>query len=295
MDKKNGCSLPPLEEKALYFARHGDVRSRKRWYHRHCKGLCSRVRRKRIERLLLKPGRLPQLLDFSRWVVVDALRAKPRRFWGIYQFVAMPGEGKTLSMVAHMEREVARWGKDRIHIATNFFYAHEDRHIAHWVDILAAAKYARDRGMFCIIAVDEIHTTFDSADWKSFPAEMLALLSFNRKFCLEFLCSAQMYDRIPKKIRDIANYTVICENTWGLDRRFVNRYYTKAHYDSKFDGKRASCDMIYTYVASDALYALYDTRAQVDRMSSDADREKDKRREAFDILFGKGEKEEEDA
>lgn len=281
--------------KGEYFARHKGLRARKRWYKKNRKGLCFRSRCRRMERILLKPKKLPVFLDFPRWVLVDMLRFKTRKFWGIYQFVAMPGEGKTLSMVAHMEREIKRWGKENIHIATNFFYAHEDRRITHWVDIIEAARYARDKDMYCIVAIDEIHTTFDSSDWKSFPPEMLSLLSFNRKFHLEFLCSAQIYDRIPKKIRDIANYTVICENTWGFDRHFVNRYYTKAHYDTKFDGKRKNCDMIYTYVASDYLYSLYDTRAQVDRMSVDAEKEKDKRQEAFDILFGKGEKEEEDA
>lgn len=293
--KVNQEPVDILACKAVYFSTHTSIRSRKKWYKKNCPGLYFRVRCHRVERILLKPKRLPKFLDFVRWVIVDISRFKPRKFWGIYQFVALPGEGKTLSMVAHMEREVKHWGKERIHIATNFFYAHEDRHINHWVDIIAAAKYARDKDMFCIIAIDEIHTTFDSSDWKSFPSEMLSLLSFNRKYHLQFLCSAQIYDRIPKKIRDIANYTVICENTWGLDRHFVNRYFTKEHYDTKFDGKRKNCDMIYTYIADDNLYSLYDTRAQVDRMSADAEKEKDKRQEAFEILFGGGEKEDETA
>lgn len=293
--KKVSATLPLLEEKAVYFANNKGVRARKKWYRKNCPGLCFRRKCKKIVRLLKKP-RLPKMLNFIRWVVIDMVEFKPRKFWGIYQFVALPGEGKTLSMVAHMERAIKREGRNKIYIATNFAYVKENAQIHHWMDIIKAAKYARIHKMKCIIAVDEIHTTFDSADWKTFPSEMLALLSFNRKYGMQFLCSAQIYDRIPKKVRDIANYTVICKNTWGLSRHFVNYYFSKSNYEDKFSGKRRLCDMIYTYVADDNLYSLYDTLKQVDRMTANAEKENDKRKEAFEILFGgEGEKEGEGA
>ena len=48
--------------------------------------------------------KLPLWLSFARWIVIDFLKGKTRRKFGIFQFVALPGEGKTMSMVAHMER-----------------------------------------------------------------------------------------------------------------------------------------------------------------------------------------------
>ena len=283
---KKAASLPLLEGKAQYFLSASE-RQKKRWYRHNCKRLWFRLSLRKKIRFLASLHIPFKGLSVMRWIVVDFLRAKPKKFWGIYQFVALPGEGKTLSMVAHMERCRKELGVDRLYIATNFYYARQDIQILHWIDMVKAAKYANDHGKYCIIAFDEIHVTFDSSDWKSFPPEMLALLSFNRKYGMQFLCSSQIYDRIPRKVRDIANYTVICKNTLGLDRHFVNYYFTKANYDATFSGKRKRAEFIRTFVADDRLYGLYDTLAQVDRMVEEAGNEKQKREAAMELLFGK--------
>lgn len=275
-------ALPFLEEKERYF-KDCSIRKKKAWYYRNYEGYRLKIRIRRICARLISL-RLPLYLSFLRWVLVDFLRAKRAKFWGIYQFVALPGEGKTISMVAHMER--VRGTDPDVVIGTNFNYRYQQFHIEHWLDIITTVKYAQKRKKRCIIAIDEIHTTFDSADWRSFPAELLALLSFNRKFSLQFLCSSQIYDRIPKKIRDIANYTVICKNVLGMDRLFKCYYFTKANYDEMFNGKRKSAEFIREYIADDALYGLYDTLEQVDRMTADAKREKDSREQALALLFG---------
>lgn len=261
------------------------VRRMKQWYKQNRQDLWFKVRLRRKIRFLTELNVRFKFPSVVRWILVDFLRAKPRKFWGIYQFVALPGEGKTLSMVAHMERVRKELGKENVYIATNFCYKNEDTPIKHWTDMIKASKHANDHKMHSVIALDEIHTTFDASDWKSFPAEMLALLSFNRKFGMQFLCSAQIYDRIPRKVRDIANYTVICKNTMGLDRHFVNFYFTKSDYEDKFNGKRRSSEFIRTYVAGDNLYALYDTLQQVDNMTSKAMDEQTKQKEAFQLLF----------
>lgn len=291
--KRKPVTLPLLEEKALYFSRHRSVFIRKRWYKKNRPGLHFRVVCKRWQNRLIRPRIRFKPFDFVRWIIVDLLKFDDRKFWGIYQFVALPGEGKTLSMVAHMEKVKKKRGSDVI-IATNFYYKKEDYEIHHWVDIINVAKYAKKHNKKCVIAIDEIHTTFDSSDWKSFPPEMLALLSFNRKYHLQFLCSAQIYDRIPKKVRDIANYTVICKNVGGLDRYFINYRFSKSNYEEKFSGKRRFCDEIITYVADDDLYSQYDTLRQVDRMTEDAEKERNRKEEAFRLLFGTDEEEKED-
>lgn len=286
---KKEIPVPLLEQKASFLSAGGRRERRlKRWYRQNRKDLYFKLRLRRLIRALVRPKIRFKILDMIRWVIVDFLRGKPKKFWGIYQFVALPGEGKTLSMVAHMER-VRKQLDNRVYIATNFCYKNEDASITHWTDMIRAAKYAEIHGMHSVIALDEIHTTFDASDWKSFPPEMLSLLSFNRKYGMQFLCSAQIYDRIPKKVRDIANYTVICKNTWGLDRHFKNYYFSKSDYEDKFAGQRKKAEFIRTYVAGDDLYALYDTRRQVDKMTADAIGEQDKRKEAFELLFGREE------
>lgn len=294
MQKKNRCSsLPLLEGKQDYLARYkpGFFRryALKRWYRRNMHALYFKVRLQRFIRWL-SSLRIPlSWVNVARWVLVDLLRAKRRRFWGIYQFVALPGQGKTLSMVAHMERARTRLGANGIYIATNFGYRHQQEEIRHWSDIIRVAKYANAHHLPCIIGIDEIHTTFDASDWRSFPPELLALLSFNRKFELQFLCSSQIYERIPTKIRDIANYTVICKNVLGLDRYFIGYYFSKSDYEDHFSGKRVKATSIKTFVADDELYSLYDTLAQVDKMTEKALEEQSKKKEAFKLLFGDNE------
>lgn len=265
------CSLE--DKKYWYFDNYPKMRQtfRRRW---RLKKLCR----------FLVGLKLPLHLSFLRWMFVDFLRGKSKRFWGVYQFVALPGEGKTLSMVAHMER--ARAAYPDIIIATNFNYKHQQFYISHWLDIVKIAKHAQRNKKKCIIAIDEIHTTFDSSNWRSFPAEMLAVLSFNRKFSLQFLCSSQIYERIPKKVRDIANYTVICKNVLGADRLFRSYYFSKSDYDESFNGKRVKAQFIREFIADDELYSLYNTLEQIDRMTVSATEEKDKREEAMNILFG---------
>lgn len=280
--------LPLYERKALYFSGHNALSARKRWYKKNQKGLWIRFRIRKLDKFLVSFRIHSKILDTVRWVLVDFLRAKPRKFWGIYAYVALPGEGKTLSMVAHMERARAEFGGRGLFIATNFNYKHQDMPIGHWIDIIKASKTALLHGQHCIIAIDEIHTTFDRSDWKNFPPAMLSLLSFNRKYGMQFICSSQIYDRIPKKIVDITNYVVLCKNTLGLDRHFKNYYYNTNDYEAKFSGKRSRADFLRTFVASDELYGLYDTLAQVDQMTAEAEMEKELKQQAFELLFGGG-------
>ena len=186
--EENCHTLPFLEEKAQYF-QNISVKQKKDWYYENYEFdpdvVRLRLRIRKVCNFLIKLN-LPKYISFLRWILVDFLRAKQRKFWGVYQFVALPGEGKTISMVAHMER--ARKANPDIVIGTNFHYKYQQFSIEHWLDIVKIAKYARGHNRKCIIAVDEIHTTFDSSDWRSFPPELLALLSFNRKFSLQFLC-----------------------------------------------------------------------------------------------------------
>lgn len=232
--------------------------------------------------------KLPLWLSFFRWIIIDFLRGKTNKKFGVFQFVALPGEGKTMSMVAHMERyrkEFTAKGQPFV-IASNFSYKYNDYFIDHWSEMVTISKNCYKQKIPCLIAIDEIHVTFDSTDWKNFPPSVLAMLSFNRKYGLEFLCSSQIYERIPKKIRDIANYTVICKNIGHFDRLFRCYYFRKDDYESQFEGKKAKADYIKEYIADDEFYSLYDTLEQVDIMVGQAEKEKTAQQKAFEVLFG---------
>lgn len=308
----NICDSSYFENKAYYFEHYicklpasAQNKAKKLFYiHQdfytryHFRRFLDSIREKEISNIYL---------NFARWVLVDILVGKDRRDFGIYQFIALPGEGKTMSMVAHMERYRAQkmekgkvQGKDFM-IATNFHYLNQDVAINHWTDIVKFAKSCFDKDIPCLVAMDEIHVTWDSTEYKEFPAEMQAILSFNRKYRLQFLCSAQIYERIPKKIRDIANFTVVCRNVFHLDRLFRCYYYEKNSYEKDIAGaleggkgrrKKKMYSFLKEFVADDNFYALYNTREQVDRMVKDAKSERNAKQEAFNILFNGPQQEE---
>lgn len=275
-----------LEKKELYFNDHLSCKERKQWYFDHYVYYRYRLHQKhQID--WLKKLNLPLHLSFIRWIVIDFLRGKSRRFKGIYQFVGLPGEGKTISMVAHIERALDK-NPDLV-VATNFHYIRESCSIGHWIDIIRVALDANKRRRPCLIAIDEVQNTFDATEWKNFPAALYSLLSFNRKLNMQFLCSAQIYERIPSKIRQLANYTVICKNVWKADRYFINYYFEKNNYESTFDGKRKKAEFIREFIADDDLYAKYNTFEQIKVIKGKAEEEKSKKQEAFDLLFGSDE------
>lgn len=290
--KKYKKNLSFYEKKALYLGRsRGKERLKKlkKFYKSSQK-----YKRKWKWKLRIKHFanlRLPLYLSFIRWIIIDFLRGVPKKKFGIFQFVALPGEGKTMSMVAHIERYRAEFKKAKkpYFIATNFSYKYNDAFINHWTDMVRISKTCYQNKIPCLIAIDEVHVTFDSADWKNFPPEILAMLSFNRKYGLEFLCSSQIYERIPKKIRDIANYTVICKNIGHFDRLFRCYYFKKADYESQFEGKKKKADYIKEYIADDKMRKLYNTLEQVDMMTEQANKEKELQKRAFEILFGSNE------
>lgn len=272
-----------LEKKDLYFREHPSCKERKCWYFNHYVYFRYRLRQLHKINFLIGLKIKSPKISFIRWFWVDLLRGKKKRFKDIYQFVGLPGEGKTISMIAHIIR--AQEKNPDVVVATNFHYKRQNYAIEHWIDIINIAIEANQKYRPCLIAVDEIQNTFDASEWQNFPMALYQLLSFNRKLNLQFLCSAQIYERIPSKIRQLANYTVICKNVWKADRLFINYYFEKNNYESTFEGKRAKAEFIREFVADDALYASYNTFEQIKMIKGKANEEKSKRQEAFDILF----------
>lgn len=275
-----------LERKADYFLEHPSPAEKKLWYYTAYPGYRYIIRLNRRIKWLSKLN-LPLHLSFARWIIIDLMRGKKKRFWGIYQFVGLPGEGKTISMVAHIKRALA--SHQELVVATNFHFKGETYAISHWIDIVKIALDAKKRNIPCIIAIDEIQNTFDASEWQKFPRALYALLSFNRKLNLQFLCSAQIYERIPSKIRNLANYTVICKNVMKADRYFISYYFEKNNYETSFNGKRVKADFIREFIADDEMYASYDTFEQVKAIAAQAQEEKTKKKEAFELLFGNSE------
>lgn len=214
--------------------------------------------KKRLDNLLTKPKKLPLFIDFFRWVIVDILRGKQYPVWGIYMFVAKPGNGKTISMTEHIER--VRKEHPNINVYTNFNYKHQDGVIKNWKDIVDAPDNS-------IIAIDEIHMIFGSINYGDFPIEMLGEITQNRHSRKQFITSTQDYDLVNVNFKRVCNFIVLCKNFWGLDRLFINYYFDRGIYESKnFAPDKRKAEFIRSFVASDETYSRYDTLEKIESM-----------------------------
>ncbi|AQR93358.1 hypothetical protein [Clostridium saccharoperbutylacetonicum] len=214
--------------------------------------------KKRLDEILTKPKKLPLFLDFFRWCVVDILRGKQYPVWGIYMFVAKPGNGKTISMTEHIER--VRKEHPDIKVYSNFNIKGQDGKITCWKDIVEAPDN-------CIIAIDEIHMIFGSINYADFPIEMLGEITQNRHSRKQFITSTQDYDLVNLNFKRVCNFVVLCKNFWGLDRLFINYYFDRGIYESKnFQCDKRKAEFMRMFVASDDTYSRYDTLEKIQGM-----------------------------
>jgi hypothetical protein len=215
----------------------------------------------RFEKILLKPKKLPLWVDFFRWIIIDMLRGKEYSVWGIYMFVAKPGNGKTISMTEHIAR-VRKLHPD-IHVYTNFNLKGQDGVIRNWQDIVEASDNS-------IIAIDEIHMLTGDMGVGSFPTELLGEITQNRHSRKQFITSTQDYDFVNINFKRVCNYIVLCTNFWGLDRLFTNHYFDRGVYESKsFLANLQRCTFRRYFVASDETYARYNTLEKITSMIVD--------------------------
>ena len=212
----------------------------------------------RFERILLKPKKLPLWINFVRWILIDLLRGKVYPVWGIYIFVAKPGNGKTISMTEHICRVKSK--DPKILVYTNFNYKGQDGVINNWQDIFNAPDN-------CLICVDELHMLASSGGYQEFPVEALGEITQNRHSRKQFVTSTQDYDLVNVNFKRVTNYVVLCGNVWGLDRLFTNHYFDRGTYESKgFLAQIKKCNFARYFVASDETYARYDTLEKITNM-----------------------------
>lgn len=204
----------------------------------------------------IKRVKLPLVLDLFKWLLIDLYRrirdGRDRSVYGVYLFCGLHGKGKTISMVNWIESKL-RMNPD-LKIYTNFYYANQHGHISHWREMIEVAEHGN-----AIIAIDEVHTSFNSRQWKDFPPELIELISQNRKDGVQLLMSAQVFDTIEKTIRDQAHYVVQCKNIGK--RLFLNVFYRITEYTK--NPEKRSPSFRQWFIASDVLRAAYNTKEKI--------------------------------
>lgn len=202
-----------------------------------------------------------------KWKLWDYRNKTPKRPYGIYCYVGLPGQGKTLSMVEHLYRLKEEYPKAKIY--TNFGFTEQDGHIDHWTDLIKINNGADG----VIFAIDEVQNTFNSRKWKDFPPDMLSLITQNRKQAKQFLCTSQSFDMIDINFRRVCNYIIECrnlQNRWIWQRAFHPEDYREK--DGAYKPRRRAWR--YSFIADNRHYNSYNTYMIIEAMLSDKEQAK---------------------
>lgn len=153
------------------------------------------------------------ILKLIYWKVIDIYRyfkyGKDLHIYGIIAIVGLYGGGKTMSLVEYLE-SMREKHKDKIYIATNFFYKGQDFSIDKWEDLLI--EYDKP----IIYGYDELQNEFNSREYKSFPVSLMTLLTQNRKGNgKQIIYTAQDYETVDKNFRRLTKEIWVCKTRLG--------------------------------------------------------------------------------
>ena len=176
----------------------------------------------------VKTSKWPYFLEILKWIAIDVRRRIKYRqaihLYGIWCFVGIYGGGKTMSLVHYLE-EMRKKYKDKIYIATNFYYKGEDFQITNWRDLIPE----RDRPT--IFAYDELQNEFNSRNYRDFPETLMSILTQNRKGNgKQIVYTAQDYETVDKNFRRLTTAVVLCKTR--LNRITNTRHYTRANFEN---------------------------------------------------------------
>jgi len=200
-----------------------------------------------------------KIFKFFYWKFWDIRNKPPARPYGIYLYIGIPGQGKTISMTEHIFRLKKQFPKAKVF--TNYGLNIQDGEITSVWDLIEL-----DNGSDGIIfGFDEVQNTFSSRFWQNFPPEMIALLTQNRKKAKMFLCTTQHFQSIEVNFRRICNYVIECRNfagRWFFQRAFLVESYKESDTETKLR-RRA---WRYSFVADNDLFNSFDTYKVIDKL-----------------------------
>lgn len=158
------------------------------------------------------------LIKFIKWKLIDIFRftkdriqKKPIKInlYGIYGFFGLPGHGKTMALSERLTEYRNKYG-DKIYIATNYNFNQQDFSFDSWEQLTKTY----DKPL--VVAWDEVQNEFNSRNFKTFPTELLTILTQNRKGNgIQILYTAQRFDRVDKVFRELTHQACECKTHFG--------------------------------------------------------------------------------
>lgn len=227
----------------------------------------------------IRDTRYINIIEFIKWVYIDIRRGVNRfKLFGVWCFTGYYGQGKSLGAVNFAFRIKEKNPDKKIHIYSNFNVKGQDGKVTHWQDLLSLPPNT-------ILIFDEIQSTFSSTKYSDFPIELLWKLTQCRKHGLAIFCTSPVFTRMSIQLRESTDFVIECKNQFKLDRWFKYKFYRTPQYE-KLQGaegfgkglkERQLREFVYSLVAQDKNFKLYNTVEQIDRWDIEDKNESNKR------------------
>lgn len=191
------------------------------------------------------------IVDVPRRYMLDCFEREPGYFHpkGIHMFCGEQGAGKTIACVQMMLRIRKQYPRSRM--ITNFAVAGEDTELAEWQQLLTYTN--GHQGV--IVGIDEIQNWFMSG-LNKLPEGMLEVATQNRKNNRILCCTAQVFTRVNKGLREQVTMVYNPHTFLGCFTVVIKR---KPVFDSEGNVESMKYRGMYWFVHSDELRAAYDT------------------------------------
>lgn len=201
------------------------------------------------------------LVELPRRYVLDMFE-RPADYFGesgIHIFCGSQGSGKTMSAVEAMLRLQKQYPKSRC--ITNFGFASENTALVRWQQLL---NY--NNGFHgVIVGIDEIQNWFMSGHNK-LPEGMLEIVTQNRKNRRVIYCTAQVFTRVSKAIREQVSRVYEPHTFFGCFTVVV--MYVPA-FDSEGNVIKRNYKGVYSFVHTQELREAYDTYKCIHMLSKE--------------------------
>lgn len=199
-----------------------------------------------------KPSMIRQLLvDVPRRYMLDMFEREPGYFYprGIHMFCGEQGAGKTIAAVEMILRLQKQYPLCKT--ITNFGLTTEDDELERWQQLLDYTN--GHKGV--VVGIDEIQNWFMSGVNK-LPEQMLEVATQNRKNNRIICCTAQVFTRVNKGLREQVTMVYNPHTVLGCFTIVIKR---KPVFDSEGNVIDMKYRGMYSFVHSDELRQAYDT------------------------------------
>lgn len=203
--------------------------------------------------------------DLPRRYVMDIYEREPDFFTpqGIHMFCGEQGCGKTIACVEMMLRYQKMFPKSKM--ITNFGVTTEDDELVKWQQLL---DYTNEK-KGVIVGIDEIQNWFMSGK-NQLPEGMLEVATQNRKNRRVICCTAQVFTRVNKGLREQVTNVYEPHTYLGCFTVVIKKKY---RFDSEGQVSESKIKGMYCFVHTEELRGAYDTYKVIHTLSKEGFKE----------------------